>query len=141
MNELPPPPLLRRLRVFLVEDSPLLRGLLSDILGELGGVVVVGSAADEDGALHALETHSADLAIIDLQLESGSGFGVLRALQAQPERFGRPRAVVFSAYGHASLRDSCHALGVDQFFDKALQMDELIDYVEAARNAVLAGGH
>lgn len=141
MNEMTPLPLARRLRIFLVEDSPLLRDLLSEMLAELGGVVVVGSAADESTALRALEASGSDLAIIDLQLESGSGLGVLRALQTQPERFGRPRAVVFSAHGHARLRDRCRALGVDEFFDKALQMDELIDYVEAARNAVSAGGH
>ncbi|QDF95725.1 response regulator [Azoarcus sp. DD4] len=136
MSELTPPPL----RVFLVEDSPLLRGLLSDILAELGGIAVIGSAADEAAALQALEARDADLAIVDLQLASGSGIGVLRALNAEPERFGRPRTVVFSAYGHAPLRELCRRLGVDGYFDKAQQMNELIAYVEAAR-AALAGGH
>jgi len=128
------------LRIVLVEDSPLLRQLLCGILAEMEGVDVVGVAADEATALRTLQEHRTDLAIVDLQLETGSGLGVLRALKVEPERFGRPVAVVFSNYGHAQLHERCRALGVDRFFDKALQLNELIDYVEAARKAV-AGDH
>jgi DNA-binding NarL/FixJ family response regulator len=92
------------LRVVLVEDSAMLRGMLCEMLAELDGVGVVAEAEDEQGALAALEAQRPDLAIIDLELRMGSGLGVLRQLQAEPERFGRPRAVVFSNYGHAPVR-------------------------------------
>ncbi len=120
------------LRVVLVEDSAMLRGMLCEMLAELDGVGVVAEAEDEQGALAALETQRPDLAIIDLELRQGSGLGVLRQLQAQPERFGRPRAVVFSNYGHAPVRARCEQLGVERFFDKSFQLDELIDFVQAA---------
>jgi DNA-binding NarL/FixJ family response regulator len=80
------------LRVVLVEDSAMLRGMLCEMLAELDGVGVVAEAEDEQGALAALEAQRPDLAIIDLELRMGSGLGVLRQLQAEPERFGRPRA-------------------------------------------------
>ena len=120
------------LRVVLVEDSAMLRGMLCEMLAELDGVSVVAEAEDEQGALAALETQRPDLAIIDLELRQGSGLGVLRQLQAEPERFGRPRAVVFSNYGHAPVRARCEQLGVERFFDKSFQLDELIDFVQAA---------
>ena len=120
------------LRVVLVEDSAMLRGMLCEMLAELDGVGVVAEAEDEQGALAALETQRPDLAIIDLELRQGSGLGVLRQLQAEPERFGRPRAVVFSNYGHAPVRARCEQLGVERFFDKSFQLDELIDFVQAA---------
>ena len=120
------------LRVLLVEDSAMLRGMLCEMLAELDGVGVVAEAEDEQGALAALEAQRPDLAIIDLELRQGSGLGVLRQLQAQPERFGRPRAVVFSNYGHAPVRARCEQLGVERFFDKSFQLDELIDFVQAA---------
>lgn len=120
------------LRVVLVEDSAMLRGMLCEMLAELDGVGVVAEAEDEAGALAALEAQRPDLAIIDLELRAGSGLGVLRQLHAQPERFGRPRAVVFSNYGHAPVRARCEQLGVERFFDKSFQLDELIDFVEAA---------
>ncbi|MER2554240.1 MAG: response regulator [Thauera sp.] len=120
------------LRVVLVEDSAMLRGMLCEMLAELDGVGVVAEAEDEQGALAALETQRPDLAIIDLELRQGSGLGVLRQMQAEPERFGRPRAVVFSNYGHAPVRARCEQLGVERFFDKSFQLDELIDFVQAA---------
>ena len=43
------------LRVVLVEDSAMLRGMLCEMLAELDGVGVVAEAEDEQGALAALE--------------------------------------------------------------------------------------
>jgi len=119
-------------RVVLIEDSPKLRAMLRDMLGELPGVEVVADADGERSALSELERHQADLAIVDLELSEGSGLGVLRSLQTEPQRFGAPRAVVLSNHGHKAVRARCEALGVERFFDKSFQMDELLDYIEAA---------
>lgn len=120
------------LRVFLIEDSPILCAMLRDMLDEIEGVLVVGDADDESGALAELEGQRADVAIVDLELRAGSGLGVLSRLSAEPERFGRPRAVVFSNHGHSTVRARCAALGVEHFFDKSFQMDELIDFIQDA---------
>lgn len=124
------------LRIVLIEDSPILREMLRELLDEIDGVQVVADADDEAGALAELERHHADLAIVDLELRAGSGLGVLHHLNADPERYGRPRAVVLSNYGHGTVRARCQACGVEYFFDKSFQMDELIDFVqgEAARH-------
>jgi DNA-binding NarL/FixJ family response regulator len=131
MDELQQP----SLRVILVEDSPLLCEMLSEMLDELDGVDVVAHAAGEQEALEALEQRRPDLAIIDLELKQGTGLGVLQAMHDAPDRFGRPRAVVFSNHGHRIVRARCSALGVEHFFDKSYQLDELIEYVQAARAA------
>lgn len=120
------------LKVVLIEDSLLLRQTMGEVLGEMAGLEVVGGAADEAAAIELLLHQRPDLAIVDLELRSGSGLGVLRALAREPERFGRPRAVVFSHHDHALLRERCLALGVERFFDKATQMAELLAYVRQA---------
>lgn len=124
------------LRVFLIEDSPILRAMLRDMLGELEGVEVVGDADDESGALAELERQCADLAIVDLELRAGSGLGVLSRLSAEPERYGRPRAVVLTNHGHSAIRARCAALGVERFFDKSFQMDDLVDFIEEVVRAL-----
>ena len=58
------------LRVVLIEDSPILRDMLRELLDELDGVQVVADADDEAGALAELERHRADLAIVDLELRA-----------------------------------------------------------------------
>ena len=118
------------LRVLLVEDSPLLQEVLTDGLEELDGVVVCARATGEEEAIEQLTIQSVDLAIVDLELNQGSGFGVLRLLHETPERFGAPHAIVFSSHGHLAVKKHCAALGAAAFFDKAMGMDALIDYVK-----------
>jgi DNA-binding NarL/FixJ family response regulator len=120
------------LTVILIEDSPLLRQTLGTLLDELAGVAVVGEAEDESSALELLQRQQPRLAILDLELKTGSGFGVLRAISKAPDRFGYPRAIVFSSHGHTLVRERCFALGVERFFDKATQFDDLLAYVRQA---------
>lgn len=122
------------LQVLLVEDSPLLQELLTELLEELNGVVVCAKASGETEAIEQLTAQRIDLAIIDLELNQGSGLGVLRSLHDTPERFGAPHAIVFSSYGRLAVKTRCEALGVTAFFDKAMGVDALIDYVEALRS-------
>ncbi len=121
-----------RLKVVVIEDSWLLQETIGAMLGELDRVEVVGGAADEHSAIELLQSQRPDLAIVDLQLQTGSGFGVLQAISRNPEHFGRPRAVVFSHHSQTEVRKQCFALGVERFFDKATQMSELIAYVRQA---------
>jgi CheY-like chemotaxis protein len=97
------------LRVVLIEDSAVLRDLLSAILGGIS-----------------------TLEIVDLELKAGTGLGILAAIHAVPERFGSPRAIVFSNHSHPAVRARCQALGVAAFFDKSFQMDELLSYMDGA---------
>lgn len=110
----------------------MLADMLTDMLEDIDGVNLLGCAAAEGEALALFESQPVDLAIIDLELREGSGLGVLQALRQHPDRYGRPRTVVFSNYGHEVLRRRCAELGVVKFFDKSLQLDELLDFVQAA---------
>lgn len=123
------------LKVVLVEDSPRLRDLLAGILREIEGIVVVGEANDEVSAVRLLQEQPADLVIVDLELRAGSGLGLLRTLAGEPGRFRRPRAVVFSNHDHPHLRERCRKLGAEKFFNKVSQVDDLIDFLAAARPA------
>ena len=76
-------PLMRALRAFVVEDSPLIRENLVATLEEVASLCVVGTAEDEEGALRFLASSGSecDIAIVDIFLARGSGLGVLRALR------------------------------------------------------------
>lgn len=125
----------RPLRVVLIEDSEVLRDLLSGMLGGIDRLEIVGSADNEADSLVALRRERPDLVIVDLELRAGSGLGVLAAIQAAPERFGAPRAVVFSNHAHAVVQAKCRMLGAAAFFDKSFQMDELLFFVEGEAGA------
>ncbi|WP_428422590.1 response regulator transcription factor [Methylibium sp.] len=114
-------------RVFIVEDSPVIRANLIDTLEELTPVSVVGWSDGEAGALTWLAEHPDgwDLLIVDLFLKQGSGLGVLQACkQRTPGR----KLVVFSNYATVDLRMKCMELRADAVFDKSNEIDGLIDY-------------
>lgn len=118
-------------RIVLIEDSFALRELLAEMLADAGGVEIVGAADNEAAAIELLRQLHPDLAIIDLELQGGTGLKVLAALQDMPPCADTPRAVVFSNHTHPIVRERCRMLGAQAFFDKSFQLDELLAYVHA----------
>lgn len=117
------------LKVFVIEDSVLLQGMLIDMFSELEGVEVSGCADGETEALQKLAIVPVDLVIIDIELKQGSGIGVLDALQTDSGRYGAPRKVVLTNFAHRSMRQRCENFGMDAFFDKSMDVSQLVDYV------------
>ena len=115
---------------YIVEDNPVIRDNLVATLEELVPMQVVGSAADEDVAVRWLDTPHApcDVIIVDLFLHSGSGLGLLKALQSRQLPV---RPVVLSNYASAEMRKQCLALGAERVFDKSNEIDELVAYCSA----------
>ncbi len=110
---------------YLVEDNPVIRDNLVAALEELVPLRMLGSAANEEDAVRWMDAPHppCDVIIVDLFLHTGSGLGVLRALQARKLTC---RPVVLSNYVNAELRDRCLALGALQVFDKSSDIDDLV---------------
>jgi DNA-binding NarL/FixJ family response regulator len=115
------------LKVFLVEDSPVIRQNLVAALEDLAPVEVVGHADTAADAVSRLQAQrpSCDLAIIDVFLSQGSGLDVLRDLQSGESPV---RRVVLTNYATPEMRAQCLRLGADRVFDKSGDIDALIDY-------------
>ena len=113
------------LKVFLVEDSSVIRGNLAETLRENAPVEIVGSADDEQGALAWLRDadHRCDIAIVDIFLRQGSGLGVLKGLRGEETP---PRRVVLSNHATPEIRAACTDLGAEKVFDKSNELDELL---------------
>ena len=82
------------LKVLVVEDSIDLQLLLRAMLSEISGVEVIASVESEEEALEAIRSSCTDLAIVDLELDSGTGLGVLKNLFESPELNKHPVSVV-----------------------------------------------
>jgi two-component system OmpR family response regulator len=128
------------LKAFLVEDQASIRESLSEALGELGRIEMVGWAATEKAAIAWLRdpAHAWDIAIVDLVLEAGggSGFGVLLALR---NRASTQKMVVLTGSADPQVRRHCQEMGADGVFDKAMETEAMLDYCVALARA--AGGH
>lgn len=118
-------------KTYLVEDNPVIRENLVGFLEDIAETKVVAHASSEDEAVQWLESHRNgwDLAVIDLFLEQGNGFGVVRACR---DRAPHQRVVVLSNYATVDMRERSRALGADAFFDKSAEIDLLVAYCESA---------
>jgi DNA-binding NarL/FixJ family response regulator len=132
-------PFKSELKVLVVEDSVDLQVLLRAMLNEIPTVKVVASVGTEAAAVQALKSDRADLAIVDLELESGSGLGFLKSLSESLDLHGKVKVVIFSNYSNLVIRHRCMNLGAKAFFDKSFQIDELLEYVQAEASGKAQG--
>jgi len=106
------------MNALVVEDSPQIAERLVELVSVPDRVEVVATAATEDEALAACDKHSIALAIVDLQLAQGTGFGVIRRLRAAT---GTNPACIVVLTNHAvpALKVAAFEAGADYFLDKS----------------------
>jgi DNA-binding NarL/FixJ family response regulator len=115
----------RPLRVFLVEDSSVLRERLTESLGTLERVEIVGSSDSEQNAIDALRSTQCDAVVLDLQLKQGNGLNVLKSIR-QAEADGHHTVViVLTNYAFSLYRHRCLQAGADFFLDKSRDYERL----------------
>ena len=118
---------MKKLITYLVEDNVVILENLIETLQEIAEVRVVAHSATQAEADHWLAAHdgSWNMAIVDLQLESGTGLGVLAGCQ---NRHPYQKIVVLTNYATSEVRLRAEELGADRVFDKSTELDELLAY-------------
>ena len=106
------------MHALVVEDSPQISERLVELVTVPNKVEVVATAATEDEALAACDKYTLALAIVDLQLAQGTGFGVIRRLRAAT---GAHPACIVVLTNHAvpALKVAAFEAGADYFLDKS----------------------
>ncbi|HSS03323.1 MAG TPA: response regulator [Kofleriaceae bacterium] len=101
-------------RVLVVDDSPIVRDLLSELLTSVG--LDVRSAADGAAALEMHTADPVDLIVCDVEMPVMDGFELLRRLRARSERVP---VVMVTTRGSAADRSLAAALGADALIVKS----------------------
>ena len=118
------------LKVFLVEDSTLIRERLAEALSSSGRVEIVGHADDQSSAIAALREAPCDAVVLDLDLKQGNGLEVLKSLRAGKGVRTPPVVIVFTNYVDPHYRAQSMRLGANFFFDKARDFDRVREIIE-----------
>ena len=72
----------RNIRVLVVDDSPLVREIISDVIKEAPGIELAGTACDGRQALLQLERLKPDVITLDVQMPNMDGLATLDAILA-----------------------------------------------------------
>ena len=117
-------------RTLVVEDEPLARAHLVELLAEVPWIVVAGEAADGVAAVAAIDALGPDLVFLDVQLPECTGLEVLERIAHRP-------AVVFTtAYDRHAV--AAFELGALDYLLKPFGRDRLGAALARVRRAVSA---
>jgi DNA-binding NarL/FixJ family response regulator len=111
-------------KVFIVEDSPLVVGRLSALLGALPDTLVVGHAAGADQAVTDILLARPDVVVLDLKLAQGTGFDVLIELHDKAPEID---CYMLSNSFTERYRQQASRLGAHGFFDKTNDFERVRD--------------
>lgn len=127
----------RILTVLVVDDEPLVRERMVQLLNARDDIRVVGTAADGREALEEILRTTPDLVFLDIQMPELTGFQVLAALADEH----RPEIVFVTAYDEFAL-DAFEVNAVDYIL-KPIRPDRLEEAVERvfARVGTPRGAH
>jgi DNA-binding NarL/FixJ family response regulator len=114
------------MEIFLVEDSPMLRQRLSELLNAVPGAHVAGHADEAQAAVAAILDTKPDVAIVDLSLAKGTGFDVLKALSRQAPQVD---VYMLSNFSSEPYRQLASRLGARGFFDKSSEFQRVRDII------------
>jgi CheY-like chemotaxis protein len=113
-----------RPRVYLVEDSPIIRNLLVELI-ETTGATVIGYAETASDAIAEIASLHPDIVTVDILLKAGTGFDVLEGMAINHED-DPPLRIVLTNYSNDAYRDAARRLGVTHFFDKAREIRDVL---------------
>lgn len=108
-------------RVFLADDSGLIRSRVAAMLGD-HDMAVVGEATTPQACIEGILASRPQVVVLDVQLEGGTGLQVLRAVrQAEPGI----AFVVFSNNAGPAYRKRYLGEGATSFLDKSIDFERL----------------
>jgi DNA-binding NarL/FixJ family response regulator len=129
----------RPLRVFLVEDSELIRDRLIEEIASARDTEFMGCAETESEAVEKLSKVDCDAVVLDINLARGSGFGVIKSVRAKPDH--GPRVIVFTNYAYTYYRELTMEMGADFFLNKATELKRLLEIIHTLPIADKAAPH
>jgi two-component system LytT family response regulator len=93
-------PLERPLRVLVVDDEPLGRLRIEDLLRREPGAEIVGTAADGAAAVEAIRAERPDLVFLDVQMPGKTGLDVVREIGVD----AMPATIFVTAYDRYAIQ-------------------------------------
>lgn len=110
-------------RVMIVDDHPLVRRGLIELLRDEHDLDLCGEATNAPEALRVIHRLKPDLAVIDLTLTEGSGLELIKQIKAM---YPEVRMLVASMHDEAVFAERALRAGADGYFNKQEPAESLL---------------
>ncbi len=114
------------MKIYIVDNEPISRGMLIERLAQMTGVELCGFAHDSRLAARDIRDMRPDLVVLDVLLYEGNGIEVIKEFAGD---MGRPTFIVMTNSPYAHYRERCRQLGVDLFYDKSMEFQEVVELI------------
>jgi DNA-binding NarL/FixJ family response regulator len=115
-----------RIRVFSVDDHPLLREGIAAIVNSQPDMTMVSQAASSQDALEQFRKHKPDVTLMDLRLPDKSGVETMIAIRAE---FPDARIIMLTTFeGDVEIKRALEA-GARGYMLKSMPPKELVDVI------------
>jgi len=104
-----------RARILLVDDHPLVRERLAEIINREADLIISGEAEDRPGAIDAILAKPPDLVIVDLTLKNSDGLELIKDIRI---RWPRMRTLVVSMHDESLYAERAIRAGAMGYITK-----------------------
>jgi DNA-binding NarL/FixJ family response regulator len=119
------------MKVFIVDDSKIVRDGLKKMIEGMDGVEMVGTAHNAQDAIHSISELKPNAVILDIRLPGPSGIKILKDIRKKKLPF---KVIILTNYPYPQYRKKCEELGADYFFDKVTEIEKVSDTLIAMKN-------
>jgi DNA-binding NarL/FixJ family response regulator len=126
---------MKKIAILIVEDHPIFRMGIKDMIDHEPDMQVCGEAEDVDTAIGLIHTRKPDLVIVDLSLKDSSGVDLIKELH---DRFPSCAALVLSMHDESLHAERCLQAGAKGYIMKQEASESV---VEAIRNIMTGHIH
>jgi DNA-binding NarL/FixJ family response regulator len=120
------------MKLFVADDSSIIRERIVRMLANVPHAQVVGEAADGVEALRGIPETNPDLVILDQKMPKAGGIEILPLIKGLSTP---PMVMVLTNYATQRHREACLKLGADYFFDKSTEFEKAIGVIETLADA------
>lgn len=124
-----------RTKVLIVDDHPMMRRGLREMLAGDAAFEVCGEAADGDEALTLLREHKPQVALVDVSLPSGSGLDLVKRMLSLNKKL---RVLFVSMHDDAVFAERALRAGALGYVNKSQTSDKMLDAVRKVAAGELA---
>ena len=110
-------------KILLVDDHPILRQGISQIIEDEPDLVVVGEAGDVETAMRLAEREQPDLAIVDITLKEGNGIDLIRQLLG---KFPKLPILVLSMFNESFYAERAFRAGAKGYVAKGEPCSQIL---------------
>lgn len=116
------------IRVVVVDDHPVVRRGLANLLESAGDIRCIGTAGDGPAALDLVSRLGPEVVVLDLSLPGQDGVSVLRALRKEGKH---PRVLVLTSFSDTDLVLDAVQAGADGYLLKQREAEAIIAAVRS----------